>query len=72
MKKKATKKCIGGGRTVVTNPKFTRDEDTPMPLQLVRDRIEIENQLRRSLEAALFAGIAIGRARATKSGRRAK
>ena len=59
-KRKTTTKRIGG-KTIVTNPKFTTDIETPLPLNLWCDVVD-------TMKKIYLAGIAIGRARATASG----
>ena len=68
-KRKATKKTIGGVK-VVTNPKFTKDEMAPIP-QRAFDLLETSfAKQHEALRLVMSAGIAIGRARATASGKR--
>ena len=70
VKRKTTTKVIVLGVKVVTNPKFTTDEQTPLPdapRQLYFDTVKA---LGDAVRSALYAGIAIGRARATASGRK--
>ena len=67
-KRKVTTKVISG-RKVQTNPPFTKDEIAPIP-QKAFDLLETSfGQQHEALRLVMSAGIAIGRARATASGR---
>ena len=66
--RKVTTKTLPGGVKVVTNPPFTTDEETPLP-QFILNRVDqIAGEILSLVQAGRCEGIAIGRARATKSG----
>ena len=69
VKRKTTTKVIALGVKVVTNPKFTTDEQTPLQMRRAT-YFDTVKALGDAVRSALYAGIAIGRARATASGRK--
>jgi hypothetical protein len=71
IKRKATKKKIGGVN-VVTNPKFTKDDETFIPSNLARQWADAVDTLASLSYRIFLAGVAIGRARATASGKSRK